>query len=132
MNEPSPKRIGIAVVEHAGRFLVGTRGPEGPLAGYAEFPGGKCLPQESAWDCARRECFEEAQVDVVEDRLLLRCEFQYPHAVVDLSFFLCHPADESLIREDHQGFHWVPASDLAKLRFPEANFKVIEILAGSF
>ena len=50
------KRIGIAVVEHAGRYLVGIRGPDVPLAGYAEFPGGKCLPNESPEDCAVREC----------------------------------------------------------------------------
>ena len=56
MSNPSPKRIGIAVVEHEGRYLVGTRGPDGPLAGYAEFPGGKCLPDELPEMCAIREC----------------------------------------------------------------------------
>ena len=53
------KHIGIAVVEQAGHFLIGTRGPDVPLAGFAEFPGGKCYEEEAAEDCAVRECLEE-------------------------------------------------------------------------
>ena len=66
------KRIGIAVVEQAGHYLVGLRGPDVPLAGYAEFPGGKCLPNESPEDGAVRECREESGLLVTVDRLLLR------------------------------------------------------------
>ena len=51
----SLKQVGIAVVEHAGRYLVGVRGPDVPLAGFAEFPGGKFLINESPFDCAIRE-----------------------------------------------------------------------------
>ena len=40
---PKLVRVGIAVVEHANQYLVGVRGPIGPLAGYDEFPGGKCI-----------------------------------------------------------------------------------------
>jgi 8-oxo-dGTP pyrophosphatase MutT (NUDIX family) len=52
-------RIGIAIVEHAGRFLVGVRGDGSPLSGKAEFPGGKCHENESPAECAVRECLEE-------------------------------------------------------------------------
>ncbi len=41
-------RVAIAVVEHSGYYLVGTRKPGEVLAGHAEFPGGKCLPGEEA------------------------------------------------------------------------------------
>eukprot|EP00913_Durusdinium_trenchii_P035339 g33069.t1 len=51
--------IGIAVVEHAGQYLVGVRGDDGPLPGKAEFPGGKCRAGEMPRDCAVRECLEE-------------------------------------------------------------------------
>ena len=52
----SATRIGIAVVESAGQVLVGLR-PEGvPLAGMAEFPGGKCEQDETPRSCAVREC----------------------------------------------------------------------------
>jgi len=123
------KRIGIAIVEHSGGYLVGVRGPDIPLAGYAEFPGGKCLPNESPEHCAVRECLEETHLKVVVDKLLTRCEFNYSHATVDLHFFLCHPVQESSVRDDHNGFRWVPRTELGGLKFPEANAAVVKLLS---
>jgi mutator protein MutT len=128
MSTSSPKRIGIAVVEHDGCYLIGTRGPDSPLPGYAEFPGGKCQPDESAEDCAVRETLEESGLNIIIERLLLRREFSYPHATVDLHFFLCHPIDQRSVSDDHQGFRWIPASELAALKFPEANEPLVNIL----
>jgi len=125
------KRIGIAVVEHAGRYLVGMRGPDVPLAGYAEFPGGKCLEGESVEDCAVRECHEESGLLVTVDRLLLRRDHSYPHATVDLHFVLCHPTEAASMSDGHRGFGWVPAEQLASLKFPEANESLIKMLVGT-
>ena len=122
------KRIGIAIVEHAGQYLVGTRGPDGPLPGYAEFPGGKCLEGESSADCAIRECFEESGLAVVPEKLLEQREFDYPHGHVDLNFFLCHPQDADAVRDRHQEFRWVNARELKTLNFPEANLGVVRQL----
>ena len=50
-----PTQIGIAVVEHEGRYLVGTRGSDVPLDGYDELGSyfdGFMLPQSK--DDARR------------------------------------------------------------------------------
>ena len=125
-----PQQIGIAVVEHAGCYLVGTRGPDGPLAGYSEFPGGKCLPGESADVCAVRECLEETRLAVTVDRLLLRREHSYSHAAVDLSFYLCRPVRTPAADEDHNGFRWVPAIELSRLNLPEANAPVVALLGA--
>lgn len=126
------KRIGIAVVEHLGRFLIGVRADDVPLAGYAEFPGGKCLDHESAADCAVRECFEESKLKVVAQELLDRLEFHYPHGRVDLHFVLCYPADPNDVRERHGQFVWKPVEELASLKFPEANQSVIQLLLERF
>lgn len=128
MSTSSPKRIGIAVVEHDGGYLIGTRGPDSPLPGYAEFPGGKCQPDESAEECAVRETLEETGLNVIIERLLLRREFSYPHATVDLHFFLCHPHDVSMVREEHHSFRWLPVRELATLKFPEANAPLVAML----
>ena len=122
--------IGVAVVECRGRYLVGIRGDRGPLAGYAEFPGGKCLPNERPADCACRECHEESGLAVVPVRLLLNAAFEYPHGTVDLHFWLCQPADLELAQDDHQGFRWVAPADFHLYRFPEGNMRLIELLAG--
>ena len=125
----NPTTIGIAVVEHQGRYLVGVRGEGGPLPDYAEFPGGKCLRGEAPWKCAQRECQEETALDVVPVELLLSTQFTYAHGSVDLHFWLCRPADPDAVRETHYGFRWVPPAELAALRFPEANHPLIERLA---
>jgi len=126
---PLPRnRIGIAVVEHAGRYLVGVRPANGPLPGFAEFPGGKCRIGESPASCAIRECAEETglRVEVVE--LLDRRTFDYPHATVDLHFFLCRPADPATVTENQQAFRWVNATELRNLQFPPANRGILELL----
>jgi 8-oxo-dGTP diphosphatase len=122
------KQIGIAVVESRGRYLVGERGPAGPLAGYAEFPGGKCLPDESPFDCAVRECQEESGLRIVADRLLQSRHFQYPHGDLDLYFVLCHPATADDVTDRQNQFRWVPIDQLTSLKFPDGNSEVIQLL----
>lgn len=121
--------IGVAVVEHDGRYLVGIRGENGPLPGYSEFPGGKCLRNERPADCACRECFEESGLAVVPVRILLNSAHAYAHGTVDLHFWLCRPADPAAVQSEHQGFRWVAPADLKQYRFPDGNLRLIDILS---
>jgi mutator protein MutT len=127
----SPRQIGIAVVAHAGRYLVGVRSADQVLAGHAEFPGGKCEPGESPRACAERECREETGLDVVAERLLKQLRFTYPHGEVELHFWLCRPATSVHVRDDHRGYLWVGVDQLASLPFPEANRSVIRLLLSA-
>lgn len=122
------QQIGIAVVEHHGRYLVGRRGDDVALAGMHEFPGGKCEPQESPAACAVRECREETglQVEVVEE--LMRVTHSYSHGDVELHFWLCRPIAPDLVADDHNGYRWFTAIKLRELQFPEANAAVIDAL----
>lgn len=126
----TPKAIGIAVVLHGGRVLVGTRGPDGPLPGYAEFPGGKCEPGEEPIACALRECREETGLEVAFEGLLTETDWDYPHGAVRLFFVRCRPARPDDVAESHQGFRWTPLAGLDSLRFPDANGDVLRTLAA--
>jgi 8-oxo-dGTP diphosphatase len=130
-DDSAPKTIGIAVVEHAGRYLVGLRPAGSPLAGYAEFPGGKCLPGESPAACACRECLEETGLEVVPVKLLHECRHVYPHGAVHLHFWLCVAAHAATIAVEHRGYRWVPAAELPTHRFPEANLPLIAQLSAA-
>jgi 8-oxo-dGTP diphosphatase len=123
-------RVGIAVVEWHGRFLVGVRGESGPLAGLDEFPGGKCQPGETQAAAAVRECREETGLDVFAVDLLMQRTFDYPHGVVDLQFWLCRPQPrvQDQVPGDCQGYRWVERTELKSLRFPAANAALIEQL----
>lgn len=126
-------RVGIAIVERRGRFLVGVRQSGQVLAGKAEFPGGKCEPEESSRECVVRECLEETGVHVVPVRLLDHAEHEYDHGRVDLEFWLCRVdrvRDAAVaVDDDPQGsFRWVEWSELESLDFPDANRRVIDRL----
>ena len=119
-------RVGIAIVEDAGRFLVGVR-PDGvPLAGAAEFPGGKCEAGESPAACAERECLEETGVAVTAIMCVETRTHTYPHGTVEVHFWRCQPIgmSEPLLGS----FRWVEKQTLAELPFPEANASVLQKL----
>ncbi len=111
-------RVAVAVVRKGSSVLVGRRGDEGPLPGLAEFPGGKCLPDESPQQCAVRECREETGLIVAVRQRIEEVEHVYPHGRLRIVFFLCEPLEDS---EPRPPFQWIPMSDLASLPFPEAN-----------
>ena len=122
------KTVGIAVVSHGDCYLVGTRPVGAPLAGFAEFPGGKCEPGETPEQCALRECLEETGLVVRGVRLLLRQSFAYAHGEVDLHFWLCHPVRPDEVPGECRGFRWCPVGELSGRRFPDGNAEVIRLL----
>ena len=125
-------QIGIAIVEHQQRYLVGVRGANRVLAGYDEFPGGKCLANESPSACAIRECLEETGLLVRIDRLLDQQEIKTSRGLLKLHFFLCHPVEVTQVQEQQAEFRWVSAVQLQGLRFPEANVDVVRMLTSDW
>ena len=128
MAEFRRKTIGIAVVEHQGSYLIGIRPPGASLAGFAEFPGGKCEADEEPAVAAVRECLEETGLRVEVLELLTRRLYEYAYGSVDLHFYLCHPLDVPDASHDLRGFRWEEVSALRSLKFPDANVPVLELL----
>jgi len=118
--------IGVAVVEHAGHYLVGRRSEDRTLPGKAEFPGGKCEDGESPMTCAVRECQEEAGIDVEPVMLLGERRFSYDHETVDLRFWLCKPKGDVDLQTDCNGFKWLTAGEVLDQDFPEANQAILD------
>lgn len=124
-----PTEIAIAVVEHAGRYLIGQRPADVPLAGLWEFPGGKVQPGETPARAAARECLEETGLVVGVGELIAQITHQYDHGRVRLNFFACTPLVDDLSHATPTPpFCWATAEDLRRLDFPAANATVIELL----
>lgn len=127
--EIASRTIAIAVVEHAGQFLIGQRPAGAPLAGYWEFPGGKVARGESPRAAAARECLEETGLAVDVGDAYPIVEHAYDYGKLALHFFACRPRDPA--QTPMAPFRWTPAAELASYRFPEANAALIEQLLRS-
>jgi mutator protein MutT len=127
-----PVRVGIGLVRRGDRFLIRRRPAGSAMAGYWEFPGGKCEAGESPEDATRRECREETGLEV--GRLALRrvITHRYPHAWVELYYYDCEPRPPAEEPVPSAGFRWVAARELPTLPFPEANGPVLAALAREF
>lgn len=135
----SPTPIAVAVVEHAGRFLIGLR-PEGvPLAGLWEFPGGKVEAGETPAEAAVRECREEAGLDVVVLDEFPAAVQQYDHDRVRVHFFRCRLVEGSTAVADAPfapphappQYQWVEGRRLREFAFPKANDRLIAMLSDA-
>lgn len=129
----SVRRIGIAVVQQGDCFLVGTRPAGSPLAGCAEFPGGKCEPDELPGACAVRECFEETGLTVELVSQLATIPWSYPHGDVELHFWLCRCVEVTSNASPPlpvAPFRWLPRTQLQDESFPPANAAIIEQLSA--
>jgi mutator protein MutT len=124
---PSPRvAIAIAVVEDAGRFLIGQRAAGGALAGLWEFPGGKVEPGETPENAAIRECLEETGLAVKVVGAYPAVEHDYEHARVRLHFLACRLVAGEGMPANH--FRWVRGDELAAYRFPDANRDLVEAI----
>jgi 8-oxo-dGTP diphosphatase len=124
--------VAIGVVLDGGRVLVGRR-ERPPLAGYAEFPGGKTLPGEPPEAAVVREVSEECGLAVRVVSLLARERGDHPNAV-DLRFFLCRLTKSGAARppraddDPRRPFAWIPLEQLGDFSFPPPNERVLEQL----
>jgi mutator protein MutT len=122
----APTDIAIAVVEHAGRFLIGRRPTGAPLPGLWEFPGGKVEPGETPAEAAVRECREETGLEIeVVGEFPVHTE-TYEHGFVRLHFFQCR-ASEIPASLDAR-FHWAERAKLTEYEFPRGNDRLIALL----
>lgn len=120
--------VSVAVIEHQNCVLVGKRQQSQTLAGLAEFPGGKRFEPESSAEAAIRETLEETGLNIVPIRLLDQTTFSYDHANVEIDFWLCRLAEESLSLVPQEPWQWVPRHLLAEFEFPAANQQVVRLL----
>jgi mutator protein MutT len=121
-------RVGAAVIERDGRFLVTRRLVGTHLAGYWEFPGGKCHEGEALGACLEREIREELDAAIEVGREILSTSHAYPERVVELHFFEC-VLTTSIRPALGQEILWVVPKDLPDLRLPPADAELVEILS---
>lgn len=140
------RRIAVGLIWRGDHVVVGQRAAGGELAGYAEFPGGKCQTDEEPARAVARECQEETGLIVQVRRLRWQQQHAYNFGTLELYFFDVEPALEDYppIESASPGtanawfptvlppFRWVSARDLQTLSFPPANRMLLEQLRAEF
>ncbi|MGN6368885.1 MAG: (deoxy)nucleoside triphosphate pyrophosphohydrolase [Phycisphaerae bacterium] len=126
--------VAIAIVFDRARekLLICKRKKDTVLAGYWEFPGGKCDAGERPEACACREVMEELGVEVRAVAELAVIEHVYPHARVRLHPFVCEwvRGEVQLLAVDDA--KWIDPGEAVGYRFPEANGELVKRVARGF
>jgi len=118
--------VAIAIVLRGTRILITRRRDDGPLAGYWEFPGGKCEPHETIEQCLARELWEELAIRARPVMSFAPIHHNYPHTDVCLHPYLClHEAGEPQLLACDDA-RWIDPPQLRHYQFPEANGRLID------
>ncbi len=89
-----------------GAFLLTSRPPGKPYAGYWEFPGGKVEPSEDVRTALERELREELGIRVTSAHAWRDEVVDYPHALVKLHFWIVSAWDGPLQMLEGQSCSW--------------------------
>lgn len=109
MTEISQVPIAVAVgilMQPNGDVLLAQRPTGKPYAGYWEFPGGKVEPGESILDALKREFVEELGIEILTAEPWCGVEYIYPHAHVQLHFYLSRAWRGEPQSLEGQAFAW--------------------------
>ncbi|THI86002.1 MAG: 8-oxo-dGTP diphosphatase MutT [Nitrospira sp. CG24A] len=120
--------VAAGLVYRDGRYLIARRNPGVHLAGFWEFPGGKCESGETMEECLQRELFEELgiRIDVPIPFQIIRHE--YEEKTVELHFFRCRIETGQATAIDCAEIRWVWPQELGNFEFPPADRPIIEAL----
>jgi 8-oxo-dGTP diphosphatase len=97
--------VGV-LIRSDGAFLLTSRPPGKPYAGYWEFPGGKVEQGESTYQALCRELHEELGIDVSAATAWKVEVVDYPHSLVRLHFFKVTGWSGVLQMREQQSAQW--------------------------
>ncbi len=122
--------VTAAVIERGGAFLLTRRLDGTHLAGFWEFPGGKCDPGETLAQSLEREIREELAADVIVGSEMLATTHRYPDREVELRFFRCTLRTEPVPALGQQ-MAWVRREDLRAYPLPPADEELVRLLEAA-
>jgi len=127
--EPAPIHVVAGVLrDRDGRVLVAQRPAGKHLAGFWEFPGGKCEPREAAIDALRRELHEEIGILVESAQPLIAVPHSYPEKRIVLDVWNVEAYSGVPHARETQALRWIEVDELVHLPMPQADVPVVAAL----
>jgi 8-oxo-dGTP diphosphatase len=98
--------------------------------GLWEFPGGKFESGENLQQALYREIYEELGLEVLEHRVFIDIQHDYPDYSVLLRVALVTDFRGKAAGKEGQQIAWVSLQELANYEFPEANEPILQKLSN--
>jgi len=122
-----------AIIRQADRYLVGQRPAGKSQGGKWEFMGGKIEPGETPEQALARECREELDLEIEDERIVGAVVHEYDDRTIRLTLLSCTARSGSVPKAlEHQQIRWVPRSEMETLDFSAADRELIDALPLRF
>lgn len=120
------KRVTAAIISKNGKFLIGRRAQNQPLAGAWEFPGGKIEAGESPEECLKRELQEEFGIDSEIGEFFNSSRHVYEGGEISLEAYWVDSWTGDFTPIVHDEIAWVPGSALCEYELLPADIPIAE------
>jgi 8-oxo-dGTP diphosphatase len=118
-----------AIIRDGDRYLVGQRAAHKTQGGLWEFMGGKIEPGETPEQALARECREELDLAIENERIVDSVIHEYPEKTIRLTLISCTPKQGSIPRaNEHQSIRWVTTDEVREMDFAPADKELIQKL----
>ena len=115
-----------AIIRDGDRYLVGQRAANKAQGGLWEFMGGKIEQNETPEQALARECREELNLEIEDERIIDSVVHEYPEKTIRLTLISCSPKPGSIPKAlEHQQIRWVTRSEMDALDFAPADRELI-------
>mgnify|MGYP003634717615 CR=1 FL=1 len=101
------KVVTAAIISKNGKFLIGKRANDQPLAGFWEFPGGKTEIGETDQEALARELFEEFSVRAKVGEFLTSSRHEYDGGAIQLNAYWIESWEGEFAPIVHSELAWV-------------------------
>lgn len=93
-----------------------------------EFPGGKVEVSESLEQAIEREIYEELNIKITPQKLLITMKHQYPDFYLIMHCFICDYHSGELQLNEHVALKWLSNKELSSLDWAQADIPVVQVL----
>ena len=116
-----------AIIKDGDRYLVGQRAANKAQGGLWEFMGGKIEQGETPEQALARECREELNLEIEDERIIDSVVHEYPEKTIRLTLISCSPKSGSIPKAlEHQQIRWVTRAEMDALDFAPADRELIQ------
>ena len=129
MSDQKTIHVAAAIIwNDAQQILLSLRDSDAHQGGKWEFPGGKIEPGEDSLDALKRELLEELDIKVVASDEYLQFSYDYPELKVVFEIFEVTEFAGEPQGMEGQAIEWYDLAAIESLRFPEANYHIVNKL----